>query len=75
MIAHNEAAHTVADRFDDACTLVAATEREMADGDVAGGEVVVGMAQAGRHHAYAHLVVARFIKLDRAHFPRSRHFA
>ena len=46
------------DRLDDAGALVAAAERQVADGDVAGGEVVVGVAQAGGRHAHQHLALA-----------------
>jgi hypothetical protein len=63
------------DRLDDAGGLVAAAEGEMADADVAGGEVVVRVAEAGGDSANEHLVIARLVELDRVDLPAPRDFA
>jgi hypothetical protein len=50
--------------FDYSGRLVAAAEGEMAHGYVTRSEVIVGVAQAGSHHADQDLVVAGRIELD-----------
>ena len=45
-------------------TLVAAAERVHADRHVAGGDVVVGVAQAGRHHLDPDLALTRVVDLE-----------
>jgi hypothetical protein len=60
------------DCFDDAGGLVPAAERQVADADVALGEVIVGVAQAGREDAHEHLAIARGIQVDGVHLPPAR---
>ena len=45
----------------------------MADADVTGGEVIIGMAQAGGHHADQDLVRAGRVELRVDHLPPPGH--
>ena len=69
MIARRETADAGPDCLDHAGAFVAPAERQVADGDVTGREVIVGVAQAGGTHPHQHLVLTRFVEFDVADFP------
>ena len=69
MVADRDGADPGADRLHHPGALVPAAERQVPDADVAGGEVVVGVAQAAGHHAHPDLVVAGVVEVDLADLP------
>ena len=73
MVADAEAAHAWTHCLHDPGRLVSAAERQVADGDVAGGEVIVGVAQARRDDPHEHLVGARWVKVDGVDLPGAGH--
>jgi hypothetical protein len=64
VIAGHEVGDAVTDLLDDARPFVAADERVDRVGDVACGDMVVGVAQPGRDQAHQHLAATRLIQLQ-----------
>jgi hypothetical protein len=69
VISHGKVADTGTDCLDHAGAFVAPAERQVADGDVTGREVIVRVTQAGGAHPHQHLVLTRFVEFDVADFP------
>src|SRR6185437_6809752 len=63
LVARLDAAHVRADGLDDAGALVPAHDRQP-DGGVAGDDVVVGVAEPGRHQLDPYFVRLRLIELQ-----------
>ena len=64
MVTHLQVANAGADGFDHPGGLVAPAEGQMRYGDVTSREVIIGVAEARRHHSNKYLVVARLIELE-----------
>lgn len=64
MVADLVAGRVGADGLDDACTFVTAGDGKDPGRLVAGGEVVVRMAEAGGDHPDANLVLAQFVEVQ-----------
>jgi hypothetical protein len=75
MVAYGELRYPRPDRCDDAGTLVAADDRIQADWQVAGREVVIGVAESGRHHSHLDLAGSGGGKIDLGDFPATRGLA
>ncbi len=69
MIARRETADAGPDCLDHAGAFVATAERQVANGDVTGREVIVGVAQAGGADPDQYLVLTRFVEFHVADFP------
>ena len=69
VVADAQAPDSRPDGLDDPGGLVATAERKMPDGDVAGGEVIIGVTQPRGDNPDQDLVVARWIELDGLHLP------
>jgi hypothetical protein len=67
-VAGGDPGDALADLLDDAGALVAADDRQP-DGGVAGSDVVIGVAQAGRHDLDTDLVRLRLVELQVDDFP------
>lgn len=64
MIADGEILDALADLGDDAGALVTAEHRIARDGEIAGHQMVIGVAQTGRLQLDGHLAVAGIADLD-----------
>jgi hypothetical protein len=75
MVAYGELRYPRPDCGDDARTLVPADDRIKADRHVAGGEVVIGVAEPGRYHLHLDFAGSGVGEIDLGHFPATRSLA